>query len=413
MEMNIMNIMNIQVNTHDAYTIHIGGDLLNSKLLIDCCKPYGNRLVIITDDNVEALYSESLKHHLQSNGFSVHILSITPGEQSKTREVKQTIEDQMLALGYGRDTCMIALGGGVITDLAGFVAATYCRGIPIIYCPTTLLGMVDAGIGGKTGVNTPHGKNLIGTFAQPKAVIIDTHTLITLPEAEVLNGMVECIKHSLIASKPLFNLLLHSREGILAKEQMILKSIIADSCQIKVDIITKDEREQNGVRQLCNVGHTIGHAIENICDYQIRHGQAVAIGILVEAYMAKQMAIMTETTYREIVRLLKAYQMHLPFDLLAHCDMVKLKQALTLDKKAKNQQARYVLLAGIGDPFYTDQGYAIVVPNEIVDVALSSLFSSYQQFSPAVHPSEVKDLTHGAKKKDDILIEKMMVRDRG
>jgi len=330
-------------------------DLFTCRELVSTCESLGNQLVIISDENVASLYAQDL---LKCFDKPPHLLTITPGEQSKTRETKQVLEDQMCQLDLGRDTCVIALGGGVVTDLAGFVAATYCRGVPVVYIPTSLLAMTDAAIGGKTGVNTSFGKNLIGTFTQPEAIFIDLNTLNTLPEEERFNGTVEMLKHGLIADEELF----YAIAGYDEVGELIQKSIT-----IKQNIVKQDAAEK-GLRQLLNFGHTIGHAIEHASHYEISHGQAVAVGIQTESYISNQMGLLPDQDFNKILDFFrhKAY--------ILNCTADKIKRALILDKKSQNKTPRFVLLKSIGQA-YTEQGYAIEVDNDLIDQAINWMFT--------------------------------------
>lgn len=213
----------------------------------------GHTFVVITDEHVH-------KHHPFPIENS-HILVMTPGESHKNRRTKESLEDRLRALGLGRETCIIAIGGGVVTDVVGFVAATYCRGVPWVAIPTTLLGMVDASIGGKTGVNTAAGKNLIGAFYPPEVVWIDLSMLATLPAYEMQSGLAEVIKYSLIGSRDLFLALEKSRAKWAARDPDFLRSVIAECATIKSAIVEGDFRE-TGARRILNFGHTIGHVIE-------------------------------------------------------------------------------------------------------------------------------------------------------
>ena len=284
-----------------------------------------------------------LKNLLLAANIEVELLCSPAGETNKTRETKQQLEDCLFAKNYGRDTCLIALGGGVVTDLVGFVAATYCRGISVMYLPTTLLAMVDASIGGKTGVDTSYGKNLVGAFYQPQAVFMDLDVLKTLPENEFRNGMVEVLKHGLIKDGAFFRTL--QGNVLSTSEHALLLDVIYTSCLIKKEIIEQDEQD-HGIRQLLNFGHTIGHAIESIEAFKVSHGEAVAIGMIVEAYISVLSGFLDMSIVAEIEQTLRDYQLPLKTD--AFVDLERFKRALGLDKKALKNQPFFVLLDSIG-----------------------------------------------------------------
>lgn len=217
-----------------SYEISIQPGLIADRSLLGAyLSRYDVRMAILTDDIIAPLYGEELCKNLKAYGLDVSLLSFPAGEQHKTRQTKELLEDRLFAKGLGRDTFIIALGGGVVTDLAGFVAATYCRGIPLIMLPTSLLGMVDASIGGKTGVNTPHGKNMLGAIHQPKIIFIDPTTLTTLPLKELKNGFVEMIKHALIADHTYFQYMEQHADQLLALDMALLEDAISASCRIK------------------------------------------------------------------------------------------------------------------------------------------------------------------------------------
>lgn len=342
------------INLPTPYPIYIGDDLLNTHLLKEFCIKLNKRPVIITESHLINSIGQTLKYSLQQQNLHVEILTFPAGERYKTRETKQKLEDELLLRQFGRDTCLIALGGGVVTDLVGFLAATYCRGVPVIYIPTTLLAMVDASLGGKTGVNTPHGKNLIGTFTQPHTVLIDTRTLNTLPHKEWCNGIVEVIKHGLIADETLFEFLQKNSEKIKQRKGNFLIDMIYASCLIKKNIVEHDEYEHD-LRQLLNFGHTIGHAIETIEDYRISHGEAVAIGMLVESYLSIQYAAFQKPSLIALKKLLQQYD--LPLKTSAFQDKEAFKKTLMLDKKAIQNKARFISLQAIGKPHRYSEGY--------------------------------------------------------
>lgn len=321
------------IKTSPSYAVQVGVHYLEAEISTS------KKIIVITDDNVGPLYAEPL-----AEKYNAKVLTMPAGEQHKTREKKQQLEDQMLEQEFGRDTLVIALGGGVVTDMTGFIASTYCRGVDVVYMPTSLLAMVDASIGGKTGVNTPHGKNLIGTFSQPKAVFIDPNFLQSLPEKEFKNGMVELIKHALIASTDLFKLLLKHSKKIQALDNGMLIDVIFRSCQIKAHIVEQDEKEQSGVRQILNAGHTIGHALESYFQYTVGHGQAVAAGLIAESEMACQQGIQKPETLALIKNMFDLYQI----DSVPTVPQEKLKPFLKLDKKSEAGVPKYIFIKDIG-----------------------------------------------------------------
>ncbi|MDK1031864.1 MAG: 3-dehydroquinate synthase, partial [Planctomycetia bacterium] len=233
------------------------------------------RAVVITDTRVAGLYLADVLASLKSSGISAaETIALEPGEGSKTLEVAREVYEQMLERGMERGSLVIGLGGGVVTDLAGFVAATYMRGLAWIAVPSTLLGQVDAAIGGKTGVDLPQGKNLVGAFHQPRAVIVDTATLKTLDKEEVANGLAEVVKHAVIRDAQLFGLLEENVAPILQCDERIMTRVVAENVRIKADVVAQDETE-TGMRAILNYGHTVGHAIEAAGAYKgLRHGQA-------------------------------------------------------------------------------------------------------------------------------------------
>jgi 3-dehydroquinate synthase len=360
-------IKTLEINFAKSYPIYMGLEVLRTQL-VAYCQGLKERLVIITDSHIKNTLGLEVQQLLQGVGLSVELFSFPAGEAHKTRETKAQVEDLLFAKGYGRDTCLIALGGGVVTDLVGFIAATYCRGVPVIYVPTTLLAMVDASIGGKTGVDTPFGKNLVGTFYQPHAVFMDLKVLETLPEHEWCNGIVEMLKHGLIADAALFNALKTQRAKL--KEPQFLLEMIFASCVIKKNMIEQDERDY-GIRQLLNFGHTIGHAIELIEDYKISHGEAVAIGMLVEARLSVLSGFLEPHVVDEIEQVLRDYG--LPLKTNAFEDIQRLKALLGLDKKALANVAQFVLLDAIGVTHFENNKHVVAVKSEILDAGMVNI----------------------------------------
>lgn len=324
------------------YTLHFGKDIFNE--IISTIKKF-EKVVIITDSNVKTLYGNSLLAVLKHKNLSAILLSFPAGESQKNRKTKENLENIMLSKGIGRNSCILALGGGVVGDLAGFIAATYMRGITYIQIPTTLLAMVDSSIGGKTGVDTIFGKNMIGSFYAPLSVFIDVSFLKTLSEAQIKNGMAEMIKHSIISDKKYFEFLYNTIEDLksLKDESQVEKAIIR-SCEIKKIFVAKDNLEKN-VRKALNFGHTVGHAVEHVSAYSISHGQAVAMGIVAESYMAKKMNLLKESDYVLINSMIKKLGFEVSFEEYNITDIIS---ATKFDKKNSNNKVNYVLPLAIG-----------------------------------------------------------------
>jgi 3-dehydroquinate synthase len=309
------------------------------------------RYALITDHQVEQLYGKSLVQQLKLQGYDIELFSFPAGEASKSRAVKEKLEDALLSQGYSRDTTIVALGGGVVTDLAGFLASTFCRGVDLILIPTTLLAMVDAAIGGKTGVNTELGKNMIGSFYFPKSLLIHPGFLKTLPEQEWFNGKVEMLKAGLVADGDFF------KHG----EEIPLEKAIERAIEIKRRIIARDPHEK-GLRRILNCGHTIGHALEALSHYSISHGRAIAAGIVLESQIAYEMGILKKQALEQIKE--KFPPVVLSFD------SEDILSALRTDKKASAGHPRFVLLRDIGVPMEFEGAYCAEVPSEIITQVL-------------------------------------------
>jgi 3-dehydroquinate synthase len=314
---------------------------LKNKILPDLCAQWGSKTVILSDIFLKNLYGLKLAKYLNANIFFV-----PRGEKCKTRQIKERIENILLKNGYGRDTVLIALGGGATTDLAGFIASTYLRGIPLILIPTTLLSMVDASIGGKTGINTPLGKNLIGTFYPPKAVICDLETLKTLPHEEWQNGLAEILKLGLTSDSTLWKMALEKNQNLSLIQRAIAK---------KLEIVKQDPFEK-GIRHVLNFGHTIGHAIEVVSHYKISHGQAVLLGSVAEAYLSYDLGFLSKNTFDEINLFYKKLGINWPSN-----NPKKFLQALTLDKKRAEDKIRIVLINQIGHAIPFEENYVTTV----------------------------------------------------
>lgn len=345
-----MSTFNVELKkvVDDSYDIEVGFQL-EKKLVSDIKNGLvGNikKFAVVTDTNVEPLYALPISKMLESEGYTVSTFTFEAGEKSKTRETKEFIEDSMLEKSYRRDCCIIAVGGGVVTDLAGFVAGTYGRGVPFINYATTLLAAADASVGGKTAVDTPLATNLIGLFNQPKKVYIDIAAWKTLPNRQLNSGMAETIKHACLADKELFDYLKANMEKIYSVDSEACEHIAEKNCQIKYNVVMQDERE-SGLREVLNLGHTVGRAIETVSGYKLLHGEAVSIGLVAEVKLSHKLGYMTADEVKEVIELLAMAK--LPTSIPDYIDREQLVKKLYTDKKVKNGQLRFVLQKGIGD----------------------------------------------------------------
>ncbi len=299
-------------------------------------------MALVGDSEVLRLHRDRIERSLPEDAV---LIEMHASEQEKTRAGKERIEDELLARRFGRDSVLIGCGGGITTDLAGFVAATFLRGIPFVALPTTLLAAVDASVGGKTGVNTPLGKNLIGVFRQPAAVVVDTDFLGTLPEAEFRNGLAESVKMAATSDGAQFEDL--ERVGVreLRSDPRHLLPLIRRSIAIKAQVVMEDEREA-GPREVLNFGHTVGHAIENATGYRMRHGFAVALGMAAESHMAERAGFLDNADGERLRGLLVRHS--LPARLEKPLSRERILAAFRADKKARAGQTRFVVLTGIG-----------------------------------------------------------------
>lgn len=329
-----------------------------------------HRVLAITDGTVAGLYGERVVNALRSVN-SAGVCSFDIREQTKTRETWAAVSDALFARRFGRDTTLVALGGGVVGDVVGFVAATYMRGVPFVQVPTTLLAMVDASVGGKTGVDTSHGKNLVGAFHQPCAVVIDPSVLATLPMPHIRAGFAEIIKHGVIADAAYLSSVLAflERSGSGGPTMpVVLGPIIERSVQIKAGVVARDEREA-GLRKVLNFGHTIGHAIEAATHYRVPHGDAVAIGMIVEARIAERIGVAARGTADEIARICAVAQ--LPVS-LPSVDVGSLIQFTHADKKARAGTVEYALPKRLGEMAGGESGWTIPVDDVVVREVLGS-----------------------------------------
>ncbi len=332
----------------DSYDIQIGMDLVP-----DLIQDLQNGLVgkirkfaVITDSQVEDLYGNRILQAVRDAGFSADLFVFPAGEKSKVRKTKEILEDEMLMKGYRRDACVIAVGGGVVSDLAGFLAGTFGRGIPFINYATTLLAAADASIGGKTAVDTPLATNLIGLFHQPKKVYLDIATWKTLPREHLINGLAETVKHGCLGDLELFEYLEEHVENILRCEPDACQYISERNCAVKYQVVMRDEKEKS-LREILNLGHTVGRAIETVSDYRLLHGEAVAIGMAAQVRLGCQCGYVTEQERDRVIALLK--KCFLPTEVPDYIEKEALVQKLYTDKKVRDGKLRFVFQKGIGD----------------------------------------------------------------
>ena len=327
-----------------AYPIHIGPGLLDhAELVLPHLKQ--KRAVIVTNTTVGPLYLEQFTRTLSGAGVQVESVVLPDGEAYKNWETLNLIFDALLTQRAERKTTLIALGGGVVGDVAGFAAACYMRGIPFVQVPTTLLAQVDSSVGGKTGVNHPRGKNLIGAFHQPQAVVADTDTLRTLPPRELSAGLAEVLKHGLLADAGYFAQVTRDLPRLLACEERLLADAIARSCEIKAAIVARDERE-SGERALLNLGHTFGHAIEALTGYERwLHGEAVGCGMCLAADLSQRLGLIARGDVGAVEKAVAAAG--LPTR-IAGLSLTEALESMRGDKKADAGEIRFILLDRIG-----------------------------------------------------------------
>lgn len=352
---------------HETYPIFIGRELNQKIVAFLNQKEYlSRRIVIITDETVANLAGDELLCAFAPR--KVDLISFPAGEKYKTRAVKEQLEDQLITRGYGRDTVVVALGGGVVTDLAGFVAATFTRGVPYVSVPTTVLGAADAAVGGKTAVDTAAATNLIGAFHQPRAVFIDMNAWLTLSPRQIREGLGETVKHACIADAEFFSRL----EDAFLIRKMTVEDFVRDdniaeytarrNCEIKRDYVVSDVHEGNR-RMALNLGHTIGRALETAAHFTLNHGECVAIGVCLQARLGAERGYCTEKDVARVEGLYRA--IGLPISLPEGIDVEKIMDAMFHDKKGLSGSIRFVFQKGLGDMVIQPNGeYAVVVSAE-------------------------------------------------
>ncbi|MBN2377014.1 MAG: 3-dehydroquinate synthase [Sedimentisphaerales bacterium] len=329
-----------------SYPIYIGSHILPDfgPFFTQNCP--SKHAIVVTDDNVKPIYAEMLLNSLAEQNLESHLVSVPPGESSKQMAVLEHLYDKMFDFAAERSDCVIALGGGVIGDLAGFLAATFKRGLNFVQVPTSLLAMVDSSIGGKTGINHPRGKNMIGSFYQPKMVFADTDTLKTLPPRELGCGLAETVKHAIIRDAGFFATLEQNTQAVTTLQKNTLIDLVERNCQIKAAVVSADEHEA-GLRGILNLGHTVGHAIETtLKNLDFHHGEAVSLGIVAALRLALSRKLLDERSAQKILLLLQKLQ--LPTHIQGPINSADLYQAMLQDKKVKHGKINFVLPTGIG-----------------------------------------------------------------
>lgn len=364
--------VNLKKVVDDSYDIEIGYNLFD-KLISDLRNGIAgiiHKYAIITDSEVEKIYGNKLLNLMKDNGFNVDMFVFPSGEENKTRKTKEFIEDSMLEKFYRRDSCIIAIGGGVVTDLAGFLAGTFCRGIPFINYATTLLGAADASIGGKTAVNTELATNLIGIINQPVKVYIDIETWNTLPKRQIRSGLSETIKHACLGDKEFFEYLEKNIDkiidinGDIVLDPKICEHIAEKNCEIKYKVVSFDEKEKS-LREILNLGHTIGRAIESLSNYTLLHGEALSVGMVIQAKMAKELGYLTDDEMNRVINLYK--KVGLPIKIPQYISRDLLISKLYTDKKVKGGEIRFVFQDGIGKiKEYEKNKYSISVAEDFI-----------------------------------------------
>lgn len=340
--------VNLDKKVSCSYEIRIGKDIVDRMVLLIAKNHKAGRYAVITDDVVGRLHGKPFLGALQDIGFNASVIEFPAGEASKNIHTALEISKQLMEMGADRETCLIALGGGVVGDMVGFIASIFMRSVPYLQIPTTLVAQVDSSIGGKTGIDLPFGKNLLGTFYQPGAVFASLHFLETLPEKEFNNGLAEIIKYGIIDDEKMFRALEDNMDAIKSRDPKRMLNLVETCCQIKKSVVEIDEKEQ-GLRRILNFGHTLGHALESVSNYAITHGEGVAMGMIAAAHLSGKMGYLKNNEAERIEALI--HRAGLPVTIPKSLDSDKIITRLKMDKKRKGDIIHFVLLKKIGMPF--------------------------------------------------------------
>ena len=346
-----------------TYRIVIGSGTLDQAGALMTRLPVGKKVLLVTNPVVGKLYGERVTESLGRAGFQVYPAEIPDGEQYKSLQFAELLYDRAFEAGLDRRCPVVALGGGVVGDLAGFVAATYMRGVPFVQIPTTLLAQVDSSVGGKVAVNHPRGKNIIGAFYQPALVITDTDTLATLKGREVRSGLAEVIKYGVIKDSAFFTWLEENINKVLALDPAALAHVVEVSCRIKAAVVEEDETEQ-GTRAILNFGHTVGHAVESLTNYTaFNHGEAVAIGMAVASRLAVNLGLCKLNDEQRIQKLLR--NIGLPIQVTANLNIQEMIETMTRDKKSYGGEITFIFPLTIGEVIINNNVPAAAIINAI------------------------------------------------
>jgi 3-dehydroquinate synthase len=357
--------VNLDTRASSSYEIYIGQDILDRVGVILNKSNRTKRFVILTDSQIGPLHGERVLNTLRKMDLKIDLIDFPAGEGSKNIQTCLELVDQLITLGADRYSSLIALGGGVVGDLTGFIASIYMRGIPFFQIPTTLMAQVDSSIGGKTGIDLPAGKNLLGTFYQPQAVFIDLTFLKTLSKREFTSGLSEILKYGIIEDPELFQALEEGLSPIKKRDPIVLERIITKSCRIKKRIVEMDEKE-SGLRRILNFGHTIGHAVEAESRYAVSHGEGVAIGMVCAAALSEKLNYLNSKERERIESLIKAFG--LPSGIPKDLETKALLSRMSMDKKKQGERLPLVLLKKIGLPFINGG-----VPEEVIRETIEAM----------------------------------------
>ena len=346
-----------------------------------------HRYAVISDATVAGLHGERVVEDLRNAGMRVDLFTFPAGEEFKTRAQWSRLTDGLLDAGFGRDGVVVAVGGGVTGDLAGFVASTYMRGIPVVQVPTSLVAMIDASVGGKTGVDVPSGKNLVGAFHPPRIVVADPEVVATLPRSERSQGLAEAVKHGAILDHDYLERLESTAGALLDAEAEPLLEAVTRSVELKADVVSRDERE-GGIRKILNFGHTLGHAIEAAAGYTLPHGAAISVGMVLEARIGERLEVTDDGTSEILARILDGFE--LPTRFPASLDPAEVVRFTETDKKGRAGTPRYVLLSRPGrtDP---GEGWCHLVEPRVVRDILDEARSEARSEAPMEPKAPLKN----------------------